>query len=548
MNNLTQKLNQKKYLYSIFLVVSILIVLFVNWHPGYAFATGDYRYHINRIEALATAFQHFNFAPKVDEYFAGGLGYASSLFYPDIFLYPSAILRVIGVPVIATYLITQVMINYFTLFLTYKAGKRLSFSTKNNLIFTFVFFLSTYRLQVLWSRHDLGELMGMMFFPLVLAELIKFKRGETKEWYVLACAMIGIGLSHIISLFMIICFAVLFVILNIKYFWKKDVFKGIFKAALLTIGVVFGFYAPIIEQMLTQKFTLSTDPLIHIYQETQPFAELVAHSFSNQVFHAGTVNIGFVTFVGLVVYTIYNLIKRKNISLTLIAVFLFITCADFFPWFQLRNTMFASFQFPWRFFSLISLIVAYFIANDDLHIFDRKYTTSLLMVVMFLLSFTMAQLTIQASPWRMNSYNSYNHISTYLIGAGHEYLPSEVNYHDINKDGERELGYESDQLTVTHKTINNNIIKFDFNVKDKQAKVNLPIFYYKGYQAKVTGSGSSTTPTLASDGMTNVTLKGHGTVTVQYHYTTIQKWSLVVSILSIFYSFFLMWKRRSEMP
>ena len=171
MSNLTQKLNQKKYLYTLFLIVSILIVLFISWRPGIAFTTGDSRYHINRIEALTTAIQHFNFLPKVDQFFAGGHGYASSLFYPDIFFYPAAILRLLGLPIIFTYEIVLVGINFLTLWLTYQAGRRMSFTLKSNLIFTFVYFFSTYRLQGLYSRQDIGEFMGMAFFPTGLSRI-----------------------------------------------------------------------------------------------------------------------------------------------------------------------------------------------------------------------------------------------------------------------------------------------------------------------------------------------------------------------------------------
>lgn len=532
MEKLIQKIGQKKYLYLIFLLISILIVAFVNWNPGYAFSTGDYHYHINRIEALAYAIQHFNFLPKVDGYFANGFGYASSLFYPDIFLYPAAILRVIGIPMIVTYWLTQVAINFLTLYFTFIAGKRLGFANKNNLLFTLIYFLSSYRLQVLYSRHDIGELMGMIFFPLVLSELIRFKNGQIKEWYVLTFAMTAIALSHIISLFMIICFAAMFVILNLKYFLKKDKIKNIIKAALLTIGIVFGFYAPIIEQVLNQQLTMETAPLIHIYQEIQPLGQLFHNSLSNQVFHAHSVNLGTVILVGLIVYTIFNLIKRKNLSLTIMALFMFIACTQYFPWYALRNSIFASLQFPWRFFSLISLIVAYFIAQDDLHLFKINYSSGILVIVMLVLSFSLSQLTVQASPWRLNSYQSYDHISSYRIGAGHEYLPSEVDYTAIKSGQKRQLKYDPKQIKISKTNINKDIVQFDFSTKQKSATVELPLFYYKGYQAQTT-HGTASKPRLNKSGLTSITLKGHGTVSVNYHYTLTQKLSLIVSIISL---------------
>ena len=533
MDKLTKKLNQKKYLYTLFLIVSILLVVFINWHPGYSFATGDYRFHINRIEALANEFRHLNFFPKVDGYFSGGMGYAASLFYPDIFLYPSAILRLLHVPILITYWFTMVELNFATFCLTYWAGKRLNFALKNNLIFTFVYTLGTYRLQVLYSRDDFGELMGMMFFPLLLAELIRLRNGKTKQWAYLAIAMSGIAWSHLISLFMAVCFAIAFVLLNLKKFIDLEKIKAIAKAALLTVGVSIAVYAPVIEQMMDLDFTLSTHPLIHIYNETLPISQLFINSANNQPFHVNTVNIGTVALFGLIIYTFVNLAQKRNLDLTIIAWFLFIACSQYFPWFDLRHSIFAMIQFPWRYFSIITLLVAYFIADDGLKLFQQKYMTTALISVVFLLSFGLGATTIQQSYWRLNTYNSYNHISSYLIGAGHEYLPSNVNYNYVKVDGPRELIYNPNRINISDKTLNTQIVRFHFNTNKKPVKVELPLFYYKGYQASVTGPGSSSKPKLSPHGLVEITLKNKGTVTVQYKYTLVQKVSLALSAASL---------------
>lgn len=547
MNDLSKRLTQKKYLLPLFLILSVLIVAFVNWHPGFVFGTGDYRFHINRIEALADSFRHFNFAPKVNQYFIGGYGYASSLFYPDLFLYPFAFLRMLGLPIVISYLLLQVAINFFTFWLTYFAGQKLNFSLKNNLIFTFIYTFSTYRLEDLYSRQDIGELMGMIFLPLVLAELIRFKRGQTKDWYILTLAMTGIGLSHIISLFLAICFAALFVILNLKYFLKKETVINLLKAALLTVGTLAATLLPIIEQMGDQNFIVSTHPLVYIYNENQQLKQLVLNSLNTDVFHARTVNLGILIFVFLVIYSLYNLLTRKNLSLTLIALLLFVACTQYFPWYQLRHSLLATFQFPWRFFSLITLIVAYFIANDDLHLFDLKLITPVLLVGIVVFSGFYGQQTIQATPYRLNSYASYNQISSYLIGAGHEYLPSNSHYEQLLKSRQRKLSFDPDEVTIDKQTISQDIVKFHFNAEKPSAKITLPLFYYKGYQAKVEGAGRASTPKLANNGMTSISLTGKGIVSVQYHYTALQKFGLVVSLLSTFYWLYLYQKRKEEM-
>ncbi len=159
--------------------------------------------------------------------------------------------------------------------------------------------------------------------------------------------------------------------------------------------------------------------------------------------------------------------------------------------------------------------------------------TTALISVIFLLSFGLGTATIQQSYWRLNTYNSYNHISSYLIGAGHEYLPSNVNYNYVKIDGPRELIYNPNKINISDKTINTQVVKFHFDTKKKPVTVELPLFYYKGYQAKVTGPGSCSTPKLSPHGLVDITLKNTGTVTVRYRYTVIQKVSLAVSIVSL---------------
>lgn len=519
---------------SLFLVISIFIVSLVDWQLGNIFATGDFHYHLDRIETLANSLKQLNFWPKVDGSFVGGYGYASSLFYPDIFLYPAALLRVIGATPTVSYLFTLTLINFMTLWLGYIAGKRLAFSTRKSLFFTILYTFNLYRLQTLFSRQDLGELMGMMFLPLVLSELLNLKKGQTKQWYILAFAMIGIASSHTISLFMAIIFASMVVLLNIKTFWNKQRLLAIAKAATLTLVVSAGIYLPILEQMQGQSYALTTDKLINITDEVLPLKAIIQNSLTNQVFHANTVNVGIIVLLGLVIYTIYNLLHRKNLDLIIMADFLFFTCTTYFPWSVLSHSIFSMIQFPWRFFSVISLIVIYLLVNDDLRMFDKNYCRYILVGLTILISVVLGQQTIAQSKDRLETYTDFNKIDSYYIGAGHEYLPSEASYPNILANKQRRLTYDQKKVAVHDVSINQRYVSFGFNTNGKPAKVRLPLIYYKGYQAEVYGDdGDVTTPRISHDGLTLVDVNGSGTVKVQYESTFIQKISLLISLTSI---------------
>lgn len=531
-----KKLIRKNYLILLlFLLVSIVMIGLIDWHFGYIFATGDFHYHLDRIETLASSIKHLNFWPKVDGHFIGGYGYASSLFYPDIFLYPAALLRIAGATPTVSYLFTLVMINFITLWIGYISGKRLSFSPQKALLFTFIYSFNAYRLQTLFSRQDFGELMGMMFFPLVLSELINLKHGNVKQWYVLAFAMIGITCSHTISLFIMVLFSVMFVILNIRTFWNKQRILAIIKAAGLTLGVSAGVYLPILEQMQGQKYALTTDPLINITNEILPLKQLIYNSMTNQVFSANTVNVGAVIFIGLLGYTIYNLFHRKNLDLTFIAVLLLVGSTNLFPWRIFSHSILAMIQFPWRFFSVISLIVAYLLVNDDMNIFRNKYFAYSFIAVISLVTVGLGQQTVNESPDKLESYAAFNKIDSFYIGAGHEYLPSEVSYPEVLEHKDRMLDYNRSMVSIDGSTINRQYIAFNFNTYGKTAKIELPLIYYKGYQTEVYGTGRSTVPEISKSGLTDIKLTGNGTVKIQYENTLIQKLSLMISLTTIFF-------------
>ncbi|AYE38032.2 hypothetical protein D1B17_05065 [Companilactobacillus zhachilii] len=525
----------KKYLIPIlFFVISILIVGIVDWHYGYIFATGDFHYHLDRIEALASSIRSFDFLPKVNGYFVGGYGYASSLFYPDVFLYPAAFLKLVGASAVTSYLSTLVLINFFTLFLGYIAGNRMDFSTEKSLLFTLMYTLNAYRLQTLFSRQDLGELMGMMFFPLVLSEMLKLKNGQTNEWYVLAFAMAGVMCSHTISVFMMVLFSSMFVIINLRVFLNKQRMFAITKAALLTLSISAGIYLPILEQMKNQKYALTTDPLINIANEVIPIKNLLFNSLGNQVFHARTVNLGIVILLALFIYGFYNLRHNKNMDITLIALFLFWTCTDLFPWKFFDHSIFAMIQFPWRFFSVISLLVTYLIVNDDLHIFSKKVIKYSVVSFIIFNAIALGQQTVIQSQDRLESYSEFDNVDSYYIGAGHEYLPEQVKYSNILNHKKRPIEYKSNKMRISNVALNHQSITFNFNTYKNVAKVQLPLIYYKGYQSSVYGKNvESTVPKLSSNGLTEISLKGNGVITIQYRNTFIQIFGAIISLLTV---------------
>ncbi|WP_129044721.1 hypothetical protein [Companilactobacillus metriopterae] len=517
------------------ILISFLIVLSFEWIPGHVFATGDYHFHLDRMYAIVDAWKHGIMSPRVDNFFAGGYGYAASLFYPNIFLYPAAFVYLITSSATVSYLFLLFFVNLLTFWITYFAGKRLKLPEKNNIIFTVLYLLSAYRLQDLLSRHDIGELLGIAFFPLILAELIRYKDGDTKNWFIISFAIAGVGYSHVLSLIMIVGFAFIYAIIHLRSFLKKDTLIQLLKAAMFTLVLMIAYIVPVLEQMKSQKFQVSTNPLIIISDRAIPLQNILFNSFTNQIFHASTVNLGFVVIVGLLVYLVFNIRNHKDLDLTILATVMLIVSSSLFPWKLLKNTPVSVLQFPWRMFSLISLIVVYLIAKDEMNLFSRKRFLPIFMTVVSLLSIGLAQGTIIVSNYREHPYSEFEKLDSYKIGAGTEYLPEAVKYkHLIKKERVRKISYNKSEIKINDLKINNETTEFYFNANKKNTVVTIPKFYYKGYQAIVGEKGSASVPYLnKKNGMVNVKLSGKGYLTVKYHMTTLQVLSSIISLAGL---------------
>ncbi|MTD40465.1 hypothetical protein GIX45_17935 [Erwinia sp. CPCC 100877] len=520
-----------------FFMLSILSLYIVYLHNGHLLIGDDYHFHQNRIEGLAASIKHGNWLPKVSYYFIGGYGYASSLFYPDFYLYFPAILRLLGLSLSASFIIFAVGINFGTFVLTYISGRYLDLSKTKSYLFSLLYTLSIYRLQDFFNRQALGELLAISFFPLVFASLYLLKNGKEHKWLLLVGAMCGIGLAHFISLEIISLFIGFYMLLNWKSFFKKQPLLALAKATVLTIGLLSFYLAPIMEQMTHTTFQVSSNPLTLISERSYSLSELLSHSFKNSVFHASSANIGIILLMGLVAYSL-TLFKKvaPNRDLILLSLLFMYMTTNYFPWKLLNHTPLNTIQFPWRLLSLVTLLLAYLIADDSLG-FLKKIPKALPLLILFIFLGVAIYETesVITGGKRVMTYEKYNHTNSYYIGAGHEYLPEETDYSVILKQKKRKLTYDENQIKVMHTDMTFDKISFDFQTQQKQAvDVTLPFIYYYGYQARILTDGKEETKPVSMDrknGLVKVRLTGRGKVSVSYQMTAVQKASLGFSTI-----------------
>lgn len=521
-----------------FFILSVLSVYIVYLQNGHIMIGDDYHFHQNRIEGLAMSLKHGLLFPKVSYFFIGGYGYASSLFYPDFYLYVPAILRVFGFSLAASFIIFAIWINLGTFILSYVSGRYMKLSKVKSYLFSLLYTLSIYRLQDFFNRQAIGELLAMGFFPVVLASLYLLKNGDEKKWFLLTIGMTGIGLAHFISLEILSIFIGLYILFHAKRFIKKEIIIAIAKATGVTILLLAFYLVPVFEQMKHVTFQVTSNPLTLISDKSYSLGELLTNSYKNSVFHASSANIGVLLLVGLIIYT-GMLFKRDlpNRELIILALLFMFMTTNLFPWQLFDQTPINTIQFPWRFLSIVTLLLAYLVANDDFGLFKKFPSSQIILVLVVLLGVGLYEKeSIDTEGKRILSHQSYDQTNSYYIGAGHEYLPKEVDYDTIKKNKKRKVVYNPDKIVVKDVKMTFDSVSFDYQTKNtSKVTVTIPFIYYYGYQAKIVSNGKEiTTPAVLNEknGLVDIQVSEKGSVSISYHATWAQKISASISALT----------------
>ncbi|MBU7564410.1 hypothetical protein KGP45_09885 [Pediococcus ethanolidurans] len=101
--HLKKNLKATKYIIFYYILISILTFWFLSQN-GYIYIGADAQFHINRIEELAANLKLNNLFPFISTFSANKVGIGTNIFYPGLWLYPFALLRLcISNPIHAVY-------------------------------------------------------------------------------------------------------------------------------------------------------------------------------------------------------------------------------------------------------------------------------------------------------------------------------------------------------------------------------------------------------------------------------------------------------------
>jgi hypothetical protein len=542
--------NKRTYLFLSFSLLCTILFTFPYLIRDFLPLEHDTLFHLSRIEGLAQALNHGDWFAKIYPLKNLGYGYASPLFYCDIFLIIPAILYNLGLNLASCYkliiIISTFLSCYFIMNTIYKIFKNNSAAYLAGVLYLF----NNYRITDVYVRGALGEIMGFIFLPIVLLGIYYLLYDDKTKWSTLVIGFTGLALTHNITFVLACILFIFFIIFRLKFLLNnKQRILNIIKAAAVTFLLTAFFTLPMLEQLASQKFYLgsytSTESL---YANTIPFWKYLANQ---TIFGYGSndtsydlsmlLNIGyFLMFAPLLYIT-----KRKNINIfikhsLLIGYILLFLPMQLLPWNYF--SFFSLIQFPWR---LLMISTICLLVPASLIPYEFNYKKPLVTIVLSTLLFFEGIyhiLPVLDRTFGIDSKTSYENLldgsiidpfySAHYVRvelAGADYLPV------ISPDfrGLQSVVTDDTQLSVNgeiNRSYNSMTIK---NIEPNKSYI-LPVTYYLGYQVYTIDNDDniiSAVPTYQADNsFVQFDANENETYLLKYKSTFIQNISLWISI------------------
>ena len=529
----------------------------------------DLPFHLNRIEAIKTSLLGGQFPNRISSFWNKGYGYASAVFYGELFLYIPALLRIIGFSVQAAYKFFVIIINLATALTSYYCFKKIFKNRKAVLVGCIAYMLAPYRLVSIFLRAAVGEYTAMVFFPLILYGLFRIYTEDPNDanyknnWIATLLGYTGIIQCHILSCVMAGIFTGLFCLVFIKKTLQPRRLCQLFKVGLGTALLNFWFILPFIDyfRLGYTNTTSDSNPLGRFNSNGALLSQMVSFfqrgtgpSYSMDesfiFFNERNYALGGGFLLVIAIYILCRLYQGKgcsfvshigDYSLGFAAVSLFM-CTIWFPWdlIQQMNGIFRmitqNIQLPWRFLGISTLFLTMLtvclvlllqsISNKYL-----VYSTTAVICSFFLLSagYFLDDFSRNAVICR---YIDENDLSSESLGLG-EYIPE-----NTPKDFYTEnitIPGASLEITGDSRILGTHIISCN-NLSDADTYADVPFLPYRGYTCIDNETGKKLDIQLDIPGKVRVIVPAYysGTITVAFNEPWYWRVAELISLLTVF--------------
>lgn len=560
--NYIKKFFKNKYLQDVMIIFSFAMITIFMTYPkiktGNIEVHSDWSFHGMRAEQIFLNLKRGNFLTFIATDAFQHTGVGNFLFYPNVFLYPWAVLRLFFKPVTAFYC-WYGLIMLMTFIIAYFSMKAFSKRRIAAMVFSLSYTLGSYHLCL--SNAIFGEFIATSFLPLAFWAFYEVLFRDDSKWPWLGIGMSLIIYSHVLSVF--ITSEIMFAIFIMKLIFdkvSKKRFLSLSKAVGISVLLTLFITIPYLTDFIGKDVTSAQPGIIIV----RTLMDVLETSFNNSVSTSG---IGLVLILTAVFGSIW-ILKSHSKTLTAIYVLgisLIIVSTGSFPWNVLSDTPLGMIQLTFRYLSYASMFLSVILGlsvNDlyESETFDTTFKRGMvpvLTICIFMLFYvgfhhdSLNTLKNSQSQFLKNT-DTFNQLPdrTFVNNSNYDYLLNyPVKYGELDyypKKARRSTGNVS--YNETNLSIINNIAvvgrkkihvsplcesnKMIYKLHTrKQADVDLPALRYKGSYAEL--NGKRTTLINSARGTIKVrTKKGINTITVGYSPSKLYYVGIIISVMT----------------
>ena len=425
-----------------------------------------------------------------------GYGGVMSVFYPDTFLYPFALMLLGGASAVYVCNVFSVALNIGAALSMYVAAKRLFekrwAATGASILYT----LASYRVVNVFTRIAFGEALAMVFLPLFLVNLYDVVCGDARRWKGLALSAACIFCSHMITTLFCAVLAAGFCLLHIRKIILQKRLLPLVKAVLVCLLLCLYRIGPFVMYSMQglgadDLFRNITEFSVELGQVLLMNAGTITRETNNPQIMEFSVEIGLPLMIGAALALYAALQKEERgksewAALKLVAggALMTIAATDFFPWGAvslLTKGQVGYIQFTWRLLILATPMLAlaggYGLCEFGGKRQDAAAVAALSMAVVCVMPIFSSEIQnpiyvekgVIISPFMGRSFPEYTYSDTTDFLA--------IRKRSVEIDGDAEMAdYEKRSTTITAQVS-----------ARAESRITFPLFDYDGFRATVDG-------------------------------------------------------------
>lgn len=517
----------------------------------------DLVFHLQRIEGVCQGLLSGQFPVRIHPGWLDGHGYASSVFYGDVFMYPSAIMRILGFTVEEAYKFYMILVNAMTVAVAFYAFYKMTKDELAAMAGSVLYAGNWYRLDCL-HHAKVGRCSAMVFYPLVLVGfyLLFTEDVDSKEykkiWGYLTIGFTGLLMTHMLSGLMVAIYAVIACLLMLKRVLRKNTLLELLKAAGAFILLNLWFLVPFLGYMCTEELEINSR-ISGVVEEGEDYYALMEDFTQEGKYLYNLIvdrdSIGYALLLILALYMVMVPFQKKEDPFTRRSRWLFggtlltiWVCMKSFPVVELARLSHALYkyfrttQYQIRFMSVAIVFAAgmgaVFFAMKLLEKKEMWILAGIILCVtvwqddIYFQDIIAEKVCLDTAD--LNFYQGEG--TTYSVGNA-EYLPIKVDRKQLTDEvvGQEGLEIESVERDYLSYQIAVN------NPTDQEKDIKVPVLYYTGYRAYDMGSHAALRTYKGENSCVTVSVPGgySGSFEMKFHVAWYWRMAEIISLLTL---------------